>query len=118
MGCVTDTERFLRQLVEQGEEFLSPTHFIHSTHNTLAGLVAIHTKSHGYNTTFSQGDASYDHALRDAYLLLSQGHADNALVGAHDERNNLAVAYYLSTSPEGAICPILPTTTFHALCPH
>lgn len=118
MGCVTDTERFLRALVEQDEDFLAPTHFIHSTHNTLAGLVAIHTHNHSYNTTFSHGSASYDHALREAYLLLSQGHADNALVGAHDEGNNMAVVAYLSTSPEGALCQVLPTTSFESLCPH
>src|SRR5436190_21298652 len=39
IGCFEDTDKFLRQIVENGEKMLTPTPFIQSTHNTVAGQV-------------------------------------------------------------------------------
>src|SRR5690606_26853795 len=37
LGCFQDTEVFMDQMVRYGEEKLSPTAFIQSTHNTVGG---------------------------------------------------------------------------------
>ena len=72
-------------LNEQGEEGISPTLFMQSTHNTLAGALAIHLGCHGYNITYSQGDESLQWAIRDAQRLIQEGKAESVLVGLHDE---------------------------------
>jgi len=85
LGCIEQTERFLEQLCREGEEMLKPTNFMQSTHNTISSLVAIRTKCHGYNTTYSQRGVSFDSALADAFLQLSAGDINTALVMGHDE---------------------------------
>ena len=84
-GMLSNSEKFLTQMCHDGEHSLGPTLFMQSTHNTIAGMLAIQTKSHGYNITFSQGDSSFDCALRDAALQIAMGNIDTALVGSHDE---------------------------------
>ena len=84
-GMLSNSEKFLSQMCHEGEHSLGPTLFMQSTHNTIAGMLAIQTKSHGYNITFSQGDRSFDCALSDAALQIAMGNIDNALVGSHDE---------------------------------
>ena len=53
LGCIENTELFLEQLCREGENMLKPTNFMQSTHNTISSLIAIRTKCHGYNTTYS-----------------------------------------------------------------
>jgi len=53
MGCVVETEKFLTELATDGEGSLKPTNFIHSTHNTISSLIAIHTHCHSYNSTYT-----------------------------------------------------------------
>lgn len=89
LGCIDNSIRFLNQLVEEGEGTLNPTPFMQSTHNTLGSLVAIRTRCHGYNVTYSQGDDSLKWALRDAETLLRMGKAKVVLVGCHDEITDL-----------------------------
>ena len=89
LGCLENTELLLLQLRDEGEASLKPTYFMQSTHNTLSSLIAIRTKCHGYNITYSHGAASLDWALRDARLLLRSGKARNVLVGVHDETTPL-----------------------------
>lgn len=84
-GCVESTEQFLQALCTRGEQLLSPTHFMQSTHNTVSALLAIRTHCHGYNATFTHGAVSFDCALYDAALLLQERKAGIALVGGHDE---------------------------------
>lgn len=89
LGCLENSERLLDQLEQEGEVMLKPTYFMQSTHNTLSSTIAIHTKSHGYNVTYSHGHHSLDWALRDAKMLLSTGKYKNVLVGLHDESTPL-----------------------------
>src|ERR1043165_285653 len=51
LGCLTDTEVFLRKMVEQDEQMLTPTAFIQSTHNTVAGQIDLATGCRGYKNT-------------------------------------------------------------------
>ncbi len=84
-GMLETSERFLTDMVENGEEMLSPTLFMQSTHNTIGSALAIRLKCHGYNITYSQGADSFRWALRDAKRLIETGKAKTVLVGQHDE---------------------------------
>lgn len=83
-GMLDQGEKILNHLTEQGEEGLSPTLFMQSTHNTIAGSLATRLKCHGYNITYSQGEDSWELAIADAKKLINEGKAQNVLVGLHD----------------------------------
>ncbi|MGJ8591513.1 MAG: beta-ketoacyl synthase chain length factor [Aquaticitalea sp.] len=85
MGCIEDTEKFLNAIIENEEEFLTPTAFIQSTHNTVGAQIALNLKCKAYNNTYVHGSLSFESALLDAHLLLSQNEARNILVGGVDE---------------------------------
>jgi len=85
MGCQVDTIKFLEQLIADKEEFLKPTAFINSTHNTLAGFLAIELKSKGQNFSFTHNDLNFEHALLDSIIRLENNEVNNVLLGAVDE---------------------------------
>lgn len=85
LGCIENTELFLDQLCREGEEMLKPTYFMQSTHNTISSLIAIKTKCHGYNSTYSHKSISFDSALMDAYIQMKLGDISTALVTGNDE---------------------------------
>jgi 3-oxoacyl-(acyl-carrier-protein) synthase len=84
-GMLEISLQFLDDITAFGEELLKPTLFMQSTHNTLSSAIAIRTKCHGYNTTYSHGDASFRWAMRDAERLIQTGKAKSILVGVFDE---------------------------------
>lgn len=84
-GCLEDTNSFLSKMVQYKEDMLSPTAFIHSTHNTIAAQVAIMFHCHGYNSTYVHKGISFESALQDAVMLLDEGASENVLVGGVDE---------------------------------
>lgn len=127
LGCVLSTEKFLTALTFEGEQTLKPTHFMQSTHNTIGSTLAIHTHNHGYNTTYAHGQTSFDSALLDGFIQISNGQVRSALVGSHDEltpayfqflkktgflghdgivAGEASVAAYLSTDPDHALCRV------------
>lgn len=83
-GMLEQGEKILNHIEQQGESGLSPTLFMQSTHNTIAGFLATKYKCHGYNITYSQGEDSWQLALDDAKRLISEGKARHVLVGVHD----------------------------------
>ena len=91
IGSLNYTEKFLDDLVENGEESLSPTYFMQTTHNTVSSTISIFTATHSYNTTYSHGGISFELALKDAWMQLNLGRISNALVGGHDE---MVESYY------------------------
>lgn len=84
-GCLEDTGIFLKRMVENGEEMLTPTAFIQSTHNTVGAQVALLLKCHAYNNTYVQRAHSFESALLDAWLMLQEDARARILVGAADE---------------------------------
>jgi len=88
-GMLENSEKFLIDMVENGESLLKPTLFMQSTHNTIGSSIAIRLGCHGYNTTYSQGYESLDWAMRDAERLIKSGKANCVLVGVHDESTPL-----------------------------
>lgn len=84
-GCMEDSENFLKSIVLQDEQALSPTSFIQSTHNLVSAQIALTLKCHNYNTTYAHRGFSFEHALTDAMLLLNERSAENVLAGSADE---------------------------------
>ena len=84
-GMIDTSEKFLTDLCQNGEDLLKPTLFMQSTHNTVGSSIAIRTRCHGYNITYSQGARSLDCAMEDARQLITTGRAKTVLVGLHDE---------------------------------
>jgi 3-oxoacyl-(acyl-carrier-protein) synthase len=84
-GCLEDTEIFLKKMVENKEELLSPTSFIQSTHNTVGAQIALLLQCHQYNNTHVHRAFSFENALLDAMILLQSREATNVLVGGVDE---------------------------------
>src|SRR5690606_9380936 len=85
MGCIEDSEKFLQSVIENDEEYLTPTAFIQSTHNTVAGQLALHWKSNAYNFTFVNGGSSFESALFDAMMQIRFHGAKKILLGGVDE---------------------------------
>lgn len=88
LGCMDNTEKFLDQFTGKEEGILAPTAFIQSTHNTVAGQIALILKENGYNSTYTQRGISFENALLDA-MMLSNESGDNVLVGGLDELTGL-----------------------------
>lgn len=84
-GCLEDTYTFLSKLVQYQEDMLSPTAFIHSTHNTIAAQIALFFQCHGYNSTYVHRAQSFENTINDALLLAEENQADNILIGGIDE---------------------------------
>jgi len=106
-GCLEDTYSFLSKLVQYREDMLSPTAFIHSTHNTIAAQIALLFQCRGYNSTYVHRALSFESALCDAMLLLDEGDVKNVLLGGIDELTNAGftimdrLGYYKSADVTG-----------------
>lgn len=84
-GCLQDTEVFLKRIVENKEEMLTPTAFIQSTHNTVGAQIALMLQCHHYNNTFVHRGFSFESALLDGMTLLLDHPDLRVLVGGVDE---------------------------------
>jgi len=94
MGCSQDSEKFLKNVLENNEEFLTPTFFIQSTHNTVSGQIALGLQCHGYNFTYVNSSSSLEFSMLDAKLQILDGEAENVLVGSTDEQTERTMELY------------------------
>lgn len=94
MGCSQDSEKFLKNVLENNEEFLTPTHFIQSTHNTVAGQIALGLQCHGYNFTYVNTSSSLEFSLLDAQIQINDDEASTILVGSTDEQTDRTMELY------------------------
>jgi len=85
LGCIEDSEKFLDAIIENDEQFLTPTAFIQSTHNTVAAQIALHLQCKAYNFTYVNGANSFESALFDAFVQLKHFNKENILIGGVDE---------------------------------
>ncbi len=85
-GCLTDSERFLRNVITDKEQLLNPTPFIQSTFNTVGGQIALLRHNHSYNVTYVNRGHSFEDALLDAMMRIADGESENVLIGAFDEQ--------------------------------
>jgi len=94
-GCKQDTEKFLENILDENESFLTPTAFIQSTHNTVGGQIALDLKCTGYNMTYTQNSASFESALIDAKLQFTEEMGTRCvLVGGVDEIARISTPFY------------------------
>jgi hypothetical protein len=85
-GGMEDCIQFLNQIVDYEEGTLTPTNFVNSTPNSLAGQLAIMTKNTGYNMTHVNGSLSFENALLDGMLFFEDQHQSaSLLIGAVEE---------------------------------
>lgn len=94
MGCLRDSEKFLSNLIDNDEQYLTPTSFIQSTHNTVGGQIALNLNCKGYNFTYVHGSVSFESALLDAKLQLENEEAQNILIGGVDEIGDHTVSIH------------------------
>jgi 3-oxoacyl-(acyl-carrier-protein) synthase len=80
-GGIEDSMKFLNQIVQFNEGALTPTNFVQSTPNSLAGQLALMSKNKGYNATHVNKGLAFESALADARLLLQEGEAKTVLAG-------------------------------------
>mgnify|MGYP001178287287 CR=1 FL=1 len=85
LGNVEESEKFLNKMIDENVEFLTPTNFIQSNHNSLGAQIALNYRCNGYNVVYSHKTASFESALLDAFMQISEGQAQNVLVGGIDE---------------------------------
>ena len=85
MGCNVDSEKFLMALIDNKEEFLTPTSFIQSTHNTVGAQIALGLQCKAYNFTYVNGAVSFESALIDAQMQIQEEDAQSVLVGGIEE---------------------------------
>jgi len=85
LGCMEDTEKFLKILIDDNEQTSAPTPFISSTHNSVAAQIALQLKCLGYNFTFVHKGFSLHSALLDAQIQIALGEAGHVLCGGIDE---------------------------------
>ncbi|KAF0199517.1 MAG: fabF [Bacteroidetes bacterium] len=88
LGSVEESEKFLNKLIDENAEFLTPTNFIQSNHNSLGAQIALNLECNNYNVVYSHKTASFESALIDACMLIEDGEAGHVLVGGIDEITN------------------------------
>ncbi len=86
-GGLEDCIKFLNQIVEYSEGVLTPTNFVQSTPNALAGQIALLSENQGYNMTHVNGSLAFESALLDAALYFDEHKAEKktVLLGAVEE---------------------------------
>ena len=94
MGCLRDSEKFVSAIIDNDEQYLTPTSFIQSTHNTVGGQIALELQCKGYNFTYVHASNSFESALLDAKLQLELDEETNILIGGVDELGDHTVVIH------------------------
>ncbi|WP_339610663.1 beta-ketoacyl synthase N-terminal-like domain-containing protein [uncultured Planktosalinus sp.] len=94
MGCLQDSEKFLKAIIANQEQYLTPTSFIQSTHNTVGAQIALNLQCKGYNFTYVNGPISFESALLDALLQIETGETATILAGGVDETSSHTLSLY------------------------
>ncbi|MBS1667716.1 MAG: beta-ketoacyl synthase chain length factor [Bacteroidetes bacterium] len=84
-GGMEDCIKFLNQIIEYEEGMLTPTNFVQSTTNAIAGQIGLMTKNKGYNCTHVHRGLAFENAIIDADMLLTENSSAKYLLGAVDE---------------------------------
>ncbi len=88
-GGLENCINFLNQIIDYEEGTLTPTHFVQSTPNALAGQIALMSSNTGYNVTHVNGALAFENALLDAMMFLEvRDKKSSLLLGAVEEISN------------------------------
>ncbi|MFT5646661.1 MAG: hypothetical protein ACI976_001343 [Aureispira sp.] len=107
-GSIKKSISFLNQIVEYNEGTLTPTDFIQSTSNSIAGTLALMGKITGYNNTHVNNGISFECAVLDALLLFEEEAAERLLLGGVEE---LSQANYNIDSLRGMFKEVVVDST-------
>lgn len=94
MGCIEDSDKFLKAIIDNNEEFLTPTSFIQSTHNTVAAQIALGLQCKAYNFTYVNAAVSFESALLDGKLQIEEEETDSVLIGGIDEMTDYTASLF------------------------
>lgn len=133
-----DCMKFLNQIEIFQEGSLTPTNFVQSTPNSVAGLLSIMSGNTGYNATHVHNGLAFENALLDTKLNLAEKQASSLLTGSVDEisdwnyniefmegnfkENIVDTESLLSSNSKGTICGegssmfIIESSPVNALC--
>mgnify|MGYP000403911304 CR=1 FL=1 len=119
-GGLDDCHKFLNQIVEYDEGTLTPTNFVQSTPNSIAGHLAMMSKNIGYNNTHMGMGTAFESVLLDAFLLFEDNEVSKLLIGnveensshnfnvdafaGHFKTEEIASSDLLSSNSEGTVC--------------
>ncbi len=84
-GGLEDCIKFLNQIIEFEEGRLTPTNFVQSTTNAIAGQLSIMSGNKGYNITHVHRGLAFENALMDVEILLKENPERTYLIGGVDE---------------------------------
>lgn len=84
-GPQVTTFRFLDDIIDYGDESVSPTIFSHSVHNAAVSYIASTLDIRGPTLTLTRFHFSFHEAIRLADAWLKEGRCDHILVGVADE---------------------------------
>lgn len=84
-GSAENSSKFLNQIIEYDEGTLTPTNFVQSTSNAVAGILAVMGKKTGYNNTHINQGLAFEAALLDALMLFEEGKSKQLLLGGGEE---------------------------------
>lgn len=84
-GGMEDCIKFLNQIIEYNEGSLTPTNFVQSTTNAIAGQLGLLSENTGYNATHVHRGLAFENALLDAAFFAQDNPNEQVLVGGLDE---------------------------------
>lgn len=84
-GGLEDCIKFLNQIIQFEEGRLTPTNFVQSTTNAIAGQLGIMTSNKGYNITHVHRGLAFENAMIDIEMLLDEHPENTYLLGGVDE---------------------------------
>lgn len=84
-GGMEDCIKFLNQIIQYEEGVLTPTNFVQSTPNAIAGQLGLLKNNKGYNITHVHRGLAFENAVIDAIMMLKENPAHQYLLGAVDE---------------------------------
>lgn len=87
-GGMEDCIKFLNQIILYDEGTLTPTNFVQSTPNAIAGQLGLMAKNTGYNITHVHRGLAFENALIDVQMLLKENPENAYLLGGVEEISN------------------------------
>jgi hypothetical protein len=85
LGCLTETQAFLENLILKSEATPMPRAFSASVHNAIASQISIALKTHGESQTFVHAEVAFLQALFAAVRHWEREKGGSILVGGVDE---------------------------------
>ena len=114
-GAHVKTFDFLDNILDYGEDSVSPTTFSNSVHNATASYISSALDIHGPTLTVTQFYFSFQYAMQLARAWLNEKRCDYILVGAVEQYGDVLGYVYnckLTPAPDGRMKPFNFNPTF------